>query len=634
MKNKELSKELNNGVRETIESIVVAFILAFLFRTFLAEAFVIPTGSMAPTLRGRHKEVTCDQCQFHFSIGASDELDSNSGRLAPEHRIEKAICPNCRFKMSVRDAAVYKGDRILVNKFPYEFGSPSRWDVLVFKFPEDPVTNYIKRLIGLPGEKLYIIQGDVYREMKDRQLQILRKDDPNKQRELQILVHHNDYPARELIARGWARRWAAVERVDLKNPAARKTKMSAQQPVAGWAESKRGWTLDDKNNAFELTTSTTTDGKHRWVRYRHFVPQESNWRAVANKTKMKNLRPQLITDFCGYNAYEGGHMGRTPDLGQYWTGDLTINCEVDIKEIGSAGELILELNEGARKYRCQFDLATGTATLMHNVTENIAEDEWVTIASAETPVTEEETYQLSFANVDHRLCLWVNDRLIDFGKDDNGKEKTRYQSYDIRGYTNPTVADLIPVGIAAKNVSMKISHLVLQRDIYYRGERKDNDGENAKFEYGGDRQSSDPASQPQLPKKLQALVYEPELWWEEYAKHKSPAIFERLDDDEFFVMGDNSPRSQDSRLWKNDRKAKHRHAVPRANLVGKAFFIYWPHGIPFMNDGQGYTITNHKTVKKIGDKNRQQNQDNEKQKEYPNFRFPFYPDISRMRRIR
>jgi len=43
--------------RETIESIVIAFVLAFLFRTFEAEAFVIPTGSMAPTLMGRHKDV-------------------------------------------------------------------------------------------------------------------------------------------------------------------------------------------------------------------------------------------------------------------------------------------------------------------------------------------------------------------------------------------------------------------------------------------------------------------------------------------------------------------------------------------------------------------------------------------------
>src|SRR5689334_2661262 len=46
-----------DGWRETVESIVVAFVLAFLFRTFEAEAFVIPTGSMAPTLYGQHRDV-------------------------------------------------------------------------------------------------------------------------------------------------------------------------------------------------------------------------------------------------------------------------------------------------------------------------------------------------------------------------------------------------------------------------------------------------------------------------------------------------------------------------------------------------------------------------------------------------
>ena len=48
--------------RETIESIVVAIILAFLFRGFVAEAFVIPTGSMAQTLRGRHMDIVCPEC--------------------------------------------------------------------------------------------------------------------------------------------------------------------------------------------------------------------------------------------------------------------------------------------------------------------------------------------------------------------------------------------------------------------------------------------------------------------------------------------------------------------------------------------------------------------------------------------
>src|SRR5437763_13505597 len=45
-------EEAQSSVKETVESILVAFILAFIFRAFLVEAFVIPTGSMAPTLLG------------------------------------------------------------------------------------------------------------------------------------------------------------------------------------------------------------------------------------------------------------------------------------------------------------------------------------------------------------------------------------------------------------------------------------------------------------------------------------------------------------------------------------------------------------------------------------------------------
>src|SRR5579872_5187010 len=60
-----------SATRETIESIVVAFVLAFLFKTFEAEAFVIPTGSMAPTLYGQHRDVCCEMCGTRFAVGVS-----------------------------------------------------------------------------------------------------------------------------------------------------------------------------------------------------------------------------------------------------------------------------------------------------------------------------------------------------------------------------------------------------------------------------------------------------------------------------------------------------------------------------------------------------------------------------------
>eukprot|EP00913_Durusdinium_trenchii_P008820 g8286.t1 len=536
-----------NGWRETIESVVVAFILAFLFRSFEAEAFVIPTGSMAPTLRGRHKEVTCEKCKFRFAVGASDEVEQ-PGYLKPDQRIEDAVCPNCRYVTPgdiVRDLPVFKGDRILVNKFPYEFGDPARWDVLVFKYPEEPDTNYIKRLVGLPGDKLHIRQGDVYIEKENREIEILRKDDPNKQRVLQILVHDNDYPAQALIDSGWPRRWASVER-------SRK-----EGHVAGWAESKEGWQEDIEKRAFQLAQSDSE--KTRWLRYRHYVPSQRDWEDILKNDPPKSPKPQLIVDFCGYNAYTGGQMGPMIDYGQYWVGDLTINCEVDISEVGADPELLLELNEGARKYRCQINVESGTATLMHNVTANadLNKEEWNRLATGETRLKGPGRYRVTFANVDHRLCLWINDRLIDFGRNDNDQLNSVYAPEGTRGYQAPTNGDLTPVGIAAKSMSVNVSHLRLERDIYYRGEHTDNDDPQniPVHEYRG-RSNSD------VHEHLNSLVDDPSAWWKEYSDNKFSTVFKRLGEDEYFVMGDNSPRSKDSRLWPNTyRHAENRHAA-------------------------------------------------------------------------
>ena len=57
---------------------------------------------------------------------------------------------------------VTKGDKILALKCIYQFFEPKHWDVVVFRSPLEPQTNYIKRLVGRPGETVKIIDGDVY----------------------------------------------------------------------------------------------------------------------------------------------------------------------------------------------------------------------------------------------------------------------------------------------------------------------------------------------------------------------------------------------------------------------------------------------------------------------------------------
>ena len=70
--------------RESIESFVVVF-LAFLVWSFEAEGFVIPTGSMAPTLMGRHKEIVCPECGYTYTVNADCEVDSSGSGASTGH---------------------------------------------------------------------------------------------------------------------------------------------------------------------------------------------------------------------------------------------------------------------------------------------------------------------------------------------------------------------------------------------------------------------------------------------------------------------------------------------------------------------------------------------------------------------
>ncbi len=127
--------------REYLESIVVAVILALFIRTFAVQAFKIPTGSMQPNLLiGDHLLV--NKLVYSPSIGPLEE--------------------------------------VLLHKRPIK-----RRDVIVFKFPEDPTRDFIKRVIGLPGEtveirnKTVLINGKPLEESYAHFIeQPLRPDDP------------------------------------------------------------------------------------------------------------------------------------------------------------------------------------------------------------------------------------------------------------------------------------------------------------------------------------------------------------------------------------------------------------------------------------------------------------------------
>jgi len=172
------------GIANTLEWLITAFILAFTFRAFVMEAFRIPTGSMADTLKGAHFRLCCPQCGYRY------DYDFN-GNQVPRYEVsvsQPPRCPSCGYFLpETTRRPVANGDRILVLKCIYQVFEPKRWDVIVFKNPGEPRINYIKRLIGRPGETVEIIDGDIYIDG-----QIARKP-PKVQEELWLPVYDNDY---------------------------------------------------------------------------------------------------------------------------------------------------------------------------------------------------------------------------------------------------------------------------------------------------------------------------------------------------------------------------------------------------------------------------------------------------------
>ena len=254
----------------------MAFILALVVRGFEAQAFVIPTGSMAPTLMGRHKEIACPQCGFVYAVNASQEVEARS----PSRNVHSGICVNCRYQARRGRAASFKGDRILVMMFPYDLpflpgsGPPERWDVVVFRYPEEPEVSYIKRLVGLPGETIRIFHGDIF--VKSGRCENSRwPGSRGHQAAMQITAYDDRHRPRILADKPSGSRWRSESRLEDRRPGGRADIRLEGGAKDQWAE----------------------------LRYRHLVPDPEQWDALSTTGHLpRPPRSTLITDFYSYNT--------------------------------------------------------------------------------------------------------------------------------------------------------------------------------------------------------------------------------------------------------------------------------------------------------------------------------------------
>ena len=435
-------------MRETIESLAVAFILALLFKAFIAEAFVIPTGSMAPTLMGAHKDVKCEECGYQYQCGASNEFDRVGNRKVgrDEENVVGTTCPLCR-KPQVANAAVnsnhatFSGDRILVSKLAYAWSQPRRWDVIVFKFIEDARLNYIKRCIGRPNESIRIREGNIYVRNNLKPLdhpkegldsgagsfEIARKP-PHVMNAMLQVIHDSKYVPSRLVKAGMPSNW---------------------QPFPA---NESSWQVNQTETKWSASIAKAQVGKINWLRYYHRVIDPLAWQTVESTGSLPAPIPpessRLVMDFTAYNAgysakkvqidtdrfqSSAEELIRSLNLsgfgrplendGIHWTGDLAADFE--IKTDRDCQTLALLLVEAGVEHECRIDLKTGQATMTVLVDGKSVEafqkdgDTATSQALASTSIRAGGKHRVRFANVDDTLVLWVDGKPIKWSPSGN-----------------------------------------------------------------------------------------------------------------------------------------------------------------------------------------------------------------------
>lgn len=552
-----------DGIRDTIESIVVAFILAFVFRAFVVEAFVIPTGSMAPGLYGKHAQHRCGLCDYSFAYGLSEtrrnpfrDGEMVAGTLESGHGFT-VRCPNCGWTgagnhnlnaTSERRVAGDSGDRILVLKWTYDIGGemlgPKRWDVVVFKDPQDGDTNFIKRLIGLPGEILEIIDGDIYTAPASA-----LPDDILKA--LLVPPRHRD-----------DRRLSEAQRAKL-------AKALTIQRKAAIAQESLWMTHYDHDFTPDLERAQGQPGFNPPLWRAQNPEGDTDWDASTPLVKFspKNDRLQWlelagkpILDSYGYNDVN------TAPQNAPFVGDVKLSFVLFPGAFTTAAKspddafLILSLRKGDDEFQVKLHPAGGEgAVRLERVAERGVRRELG--RGRIEPLWIGRPVEVEFENLDYRVALRVDGREVVATKDSD-------YAPDILRLLNSGdgTRDRAAVMIGGKNMAFDIRHLAVHRDVFYRSDETQLEPWNVNLR----RQN-------------------PYAGYRGWGTRNHP-IYLRSDPPEFFCCGDNSPQSKDSRLWSEacpilqERGNYQLGTVPGDQMIGRAFYVYWPSGYRFSQD--------------------------------------------------
>ncbi len=477
----------------TCHWVLVALSLTIVFLVFQMQAYTIPTGSMAPTLKGAHFRLRCPQCGYRYDHDFRSEYYKLPPTKVPPRDIEirtrqSPQCPSCAYALKAgykkemvggvvrrveQQFPVIAGDRIFVHKCIYQFTDPKRWDVVVFNNPNEPKINYIKRLIAGPGERLQILDGDIYIDDK------IQRKPPHVQEELWLPVYDNNFhPAHPDVSAYNRHLW--------------------KYPLRNVPGSK--WTVPE-GNRFGLRLES----------------EEIRLHEIA-------YHPEMSNDFRARHAYDDpGQFSELP-----YCSDLLVRFDVIFAEQAAITGAILTKYNNTYRARVEQAGCLGSMKLVLEQRNPDGEYEILTHKSCEVKY-QRLPVRFYFANVDHTLILQYGSEMLVYDLGDSP------DSLGERVQVSPEVR-ILGAG------TLEIDNVAIMRDLHYIGE-----------------------------KPLPGLEILQAGQGQEF----------KLGQDEFFVCGDNTLASLDSRLWNQPGLANYgqeyrQGIVPRDYLIGKAFVIYWP----------------------------------------------------------
>lgn len=541
------------SVKETLISIVIAFVLAFVFRGFVIEAFVIPTGSMAPTLMGAHMRFRSPQTGETWPVGPWFLRGGNNQDPAPLQGDAASPVvvhdPMTGARREERQVPIRSGDRILVLKYLYALREPSRYDVVVFKNPSNTGENYIKRLIGLPGEQVAIVDGDVFtRRPAAGEGTPLPPADPVKAAESWA---RSDWKIARKPADAARAVWQTVFDSALTPPT-----RGEQRPFRGpWqgvdgsgAVASRDWAIEGRAS---YAYTGTLPARLRWNSAGEFIRDLR----FASGGGYPAALSWAITD---RYAYDESYRIPYDAIAYFPVSDVRLRAGIEVGSDGTPPEVAAVVK--ARGYEFRGRIVGGEAIVERRSAADGAEPgAWEVMNRGAAALKPGAITDVEFWHLDQSLWLLV------------GGKRVAYAEYD-----------WTPAERIKQATGHELARLVDPNEPRFGSGRGLIDPRN----FEGPRMEWHVSGGPVTFHRVgvdRDLHYRAAMFSATTAAWATtPQTTITLGPDEFFVCGDNSPQSQDSRLWSGPEEWVERlidgkpGVVPRRLMLGKAFFVYFP----------------------------------------------------------